>query len=156
MPKSTETEVSRINEACEFARRQKKPNFAEIARKFGVPYKLLWSRVKKNQRPRTEREPVNKALNKYQEKGLIHWIKTLDDNFIPPSASLIEQWANESLSRSKIPERTVGKDWVYRFMKRFPDPEMKLRRQKIVDSKRTSEEDVGILRHWYDLLARVS
>ena len=154
MPKRTETEVSRMNEACEYAQSLKKPNLSQIAREFGVPYKTLYNRIVKGHRPATEQKPVNKVLNEYQEKGLTHWVKTLDASFIPPTASLIEQFANDILARSDTPERTVGKDWVYRYMNRFPDRNMKLRRQNIVDSKRISEENVALLRHWYSLLAK--
>ncbi|KAJ5272948.1 transcriptional regulator family: Centromere protein B DNA-binding region [Penicillium angulare] len=154
MPDSTETEVSRVNEAVQFARSKKTPNLREVARKFGVNYNLLWRRVKRNIRPKTEIKPSNYTLNARQEKALGYWIKALDASFLPPTPAIIEYWANATLARSKTPDRTVGKDWVYRYIRRFPDTEMKLRRQKIIDSKRLGYMDVAELYHWYDLLAK--
>ncbi|KAJ5260482.1 transcriptional regulator family: Centromere protein B DNA-binding region [Penicillium angulare] len=154
MAKPTETEVSRVNQAIKYARSLKKPNLSAISKEYGVDYKLLWRRVKQNMKPKTDVKPSNYALNVQQEKALGYWIQAMDAAFIPPTPNIIEQWANATLARSKTPDRTVGKDWVYRYIKRFPDTEMKLRRQKIVDSKRLGAADVSMLYHWYDLLAK--
>ncbi|KAJ5267318.1 transcriptional regulator family: Centromere protein B DNA-binding region [Penicillium angulare] len=112
MPDSTETEVSRVNEVVQFARSKKTPNLRATSRKFGVNYNLLWRRVKRNIRPKTEVKPSNYTLNVYQEKALGYWIKTLDASFLPPTPAIIEHWANATLARSKTPDRTVGKDWA--------------------------------------------
>lgn len=62
---------SRMAEACEAIRAQKKPNITKTAREFGVPRETLRDRVNKGAQARTARKPVNKALQDYQEKALI-------------------------------------------------------------------------------------
>ncbi|KAJ6114044.1 transcriptional regulator family: Centromere protein B DNA-binding region [Penicillium sp. IBT 18751x] len=44
MPVKPDIPESRINEACEAARAQKKPNLAKIAREYGVSYGVLRGR----------------------------------------------------------------------------------------------------------------
>ncbi|KAJ5267694.1 transcriptional regulator family: Centromere protein B DNA-binding region [Penicillium angulare] len=150
-----------MEEAIGYISTLEKPNLSRIAEEYGISPKVLWTRVRKNSTPRNQRKPTNKALNDTQEAALMYWIKSLDDAFIPPTPNIIEQWANMSLARSATPDRTVGKNWVYRFMKRFSkddndsEDSFGLRRQKVTDSKRISDKDVAILRHWYDLLANI-
>lgn len=105
--------------------------------------------LKRNVKPKHEVLPPNRLLNAQQKKALGFWIKALDAAFIPPTPNIIQQWANATLARSKTPDRTVGKDWVYRYMKRFPDIKMMLEtqmeRQKVIDSKRLDAGDVSLL-----------
>jgi hypothetical protein len=152
MPKTAESDESRMIEACEAARREKKPNITKIAREFGVNRRNLQNRVKKGMQARTARKPVNKVLDRAQEEALMRWICQLNDWNMPPKPRLIEAWANRSLARAGKPDR-VSKMWVYRFIKRLPlDLQLGLVNQRTKESKRIQAEDAGLLAHWYDLL----
>ena len=45
MPVKPDIPGSRVNEACEAARAQKKPNLSKIAREYGVSYGVLRGRI---------------------------------------------------------------------------------------------------------------
>src|ERR1700710_204433 len=105
MPKTAESDESRMIEACDAARREKTPNITKIAREFGVNRRNLQNRVKKGMQARTARKPVNKVLDKAQEEALTRWICQLNDWNMPPKPRLIEAWANRSLARASKPDR---------------------------------------------------
>jgi helix-turn-helix, Psq domain len=65
MPKAPDEAESRMIEACEAARREKKPNISKIAREYGVNRRTLYERVKRGRDARMARKPVNKALEGY-------------------------------------------------------------------------------------------
>jgi hypothetical protein len=46
MPNQPKIPESRVIEACEAARAQKKPNLSKIAREYGVSYQMLWGRIR--------------------------------------------------------------------------------------------------------------
>jgi hypothetical protein len=64
------------------------------------------------------------------------------DRSLPVTPRLLEEMANLSLARAGATERTVGKTWVYRFIKRLP-PELKLAlvTQRTKEHKRIQAED---------------
>jgi hypothetical protein len=153
MPKTAESDESRMTAACEAARREKNPNITKIAREFGVNRRNLQNRVKKGMQARTARKPVNKILDRAQEEALTRWISQLNDWNMPPTPKLIEAWANRSLAYTGKPEQKVSKMWVYRFIKRLPrDLQLGPVKQRTKESKRIEAEDAGLLAHWYDLL----
>jgi hypothetical protein len=155
MPKSSRFDESCMVKACEAVRAQKKPNFAKIAREYGVPSTTLRDRVKKGSQPRTARKPVNKALKGYQEEALIQWIVRMQEWNMPLTPKLLEEYANRALQRAGI-SRQVGKTWAYRFEKRLPE-HLKLGpvKQKRKEFKRIQAEDAGLLGSWYNKLANV-
>lgn len=120
MPKTTQSDESRIVKACEATRREEKPNITKIAREFGVNRLNLHNRVKNSTRARSARQPVNKTLDRAHEEALTRWICQLNDWNMPPKPKLIEAWANRSLASAGKPNQKVGKMWVYRFIKRLP------------------------------------
>jgi transposase-like protein len=65
MPNQPEIPESRVIEACDAARAQKKPNLSKIAREYGVSYNVLRGRVRQGKLARTAQKPVNKALQPY-------------------------------------------------------------------------------------------
>lgn len=81
MPVSSKAPESRVIEACEAARAQKKPNLSQIARDYGVSYEVLRGRVRQGKQARTAQKPVNKALQEYQEKALTQWICDMRDRY---------------------------------------------------------------------------
>jgi transposase-like protein len=79
MPKTAESDESRMIEACEAARREKKPNITKIAREFGVNRRNLQNLVKKGMQARIASKAVNKVLDRAQEEALTRWICQLND-----------------------------------------------------------------------------
>jgi hypothetical protein len=153
MPKSLEFDADRLAEACKAVLAQKKPNIAKIAREFGVSRTSLTSRVKKAKTPTTPTQSACKALLPFQEKALVNWIVKMYSWNLPPTAGLIQAWANHTLARAGQPDRQVSKMWAYRFEARLPEHlNLAPVKQKTKELKRIQAEDAGFLAHWYDQL----
>ena len=151
MPKPTKTDVPGIIDACEYARTLEKPNLSQIVREFGVLYSILYNRLRRNHQPATLRKPQNKVLNDIQEEALAYWIIQIDNANIPVFMSMVVDRANTYLVDTAI-SRTVNERWVYRFLERYPDTDMKLQRQVLVDKAYIDAEDIAELENWYNQL----
>ena len=133
----------------------KRPNLAKIAREFSVSYPTLVSRVKKAKSPTTTTKSKKLALQPYQEKALTNWIVQMHAWNLPPTAGLIQAWANRALERAGQ-ERQVSKMWAYRFEARLPKHlNLAPVKQKTKELRRIQAEDAGLLQHWYDLLEKL-
>ena len=79
----------------------------------------------------------------------------LNDCHMPVTPALLEDMANLSLKRAGV-DRVVGKNWMYRFIKRLPES-MKLApvKQKTKELKRIQAEDAWKLTLWYEKLKNV-
>ena len=152
MTRSFKFDESRIIEACKAVLAQRNSKIAQIAREFGVSRTTLTDRVKKARSPTTPTESRKYALAGYQEKALTTWIAKMCSWNLPPTAGLIEAWANRALARAGK-DGQVSKMWAYRFIKRLPkDLNLRPLMQKTKESKRIQSEDAGFLAHWYDQL----
>jgi DDE superfamily endonuclease/Tc5 transposase DNA-binding domain len=156
MPKSADFDEIRMAKAFTAVMSQKKPNIAKIAREFDVTYSTLAARVKKAKSPIAPKESNRSALQSYQERALIKWIAKMQSWNLPPTAGVIQAWANCALARSGQPSKQVGKMWAYRFIKRLPDHlNLAPVKQKTKESKRIQAENAGLLQHWYDQLGQL-
>ena len=97
MTKSVDFDKSRIAEACSLVLAQKKPNIAKNARELGVSRTTLADRVKKAKLPPTPTTPLKNALSPHQEKALTNWIVRMYCWNLPPTAGVIQAWANRAL-----------------------------------------------------------
>ena len=112
MPKSAKFDESRLAEGCKAVLAQKKPKLAKIAREFGVSRTTLSDRVKKARSPTKPAKSLKNALEPYQEKALTDWIVQMCSWNLPPTAQLIEAWANQALARTGH-DNQVSKMWAY-------------------------------------------
>jgi hypothetical protein len=121
-----------------------------------VTYSTLAARVKKAKSPIAPKESNRSTLQSYQEKALIKWIAKMQSWNLPPTAGVIQAWANRALARSGQPSKQGGKMWAYRFIKRLPDHlNLAPVKQKTKESKRIQAENAGLLQHWYDQLGQL-
>ena len=70
-----------------------KPNIAQLAREFDVPYHRLRARIHGRQ-SYADRSKATRSLNLIQEKALTSWIQTLDNAHISPTPEMVEAAAN--------------------------------------------------------------
>jgi hypothetical protein len=125
---------------------QKKPNIAKIAREFGVSRTSLNSRVKIARSPFTPTKSLKNALQLYQEKALVDWIVKMYSWHLPPTAGVIQAWANRAIARAGEPERQVSKMWAYRFEARLLKYlNLAPVKQKTKESRRIQAKDTGFL-----------
>lgn len=153
MPDSPKTKEGRILHACQAAKRVLKPNISAIAREYGVSRSLLRARFN-GRGTLTDRKPTNKALLETQEQAVIRWIDQLDEYGISPTPKMIEGCANQILRRNtpeNVHAQRVGNAWVYRFISRLPK-QFQLVKQKPIDKKRLTSEDIGLQTAWFDRL----
>jgi hypothetical protein len=135
---------------------EKKPNISKIAREFNVSRETLAKRVKKAKSPIVYKESDRYTLRVHQGKALINWTEKMQSWNLPPTAAIIQAWANRALARSGQPGKQVGKMWAYRFIKRLPDHlNLAPVKQKTKESKRIQAENAGMLQHWYDQLGNL-
>ncbi|OJD24736.1 hypothetical protein ACJ73_03903 [Blastomyces percursus] len=123
-----------------------------VAREFNIPYSTLYGRVK-GRKSRICRVPIHRALNDSQEEAIKKWIHQLDVNFCSPTIEHIEAAANRMLqghhTDPETPPPTASKMWAYRFIKRLPDEYNRVK-QKPMDPKRISSEDISFIINWFD------
>jgi hypothetical protein len=126
--------------------RDKNQKISPLARQFGVDRKALKRRID-GLPSRSNRQHGGMRLSSDQEKALIWWIETLDNLGAPPTTQQIVKNANLMLSKED-PEAAVGKNWVYRFLKRLP-PQFSRIIQKPIDLERSASAHYGIIERWF-------
>ena len=89
-----------------------KPNYAEIARKYGVERTTLSRRHRGVTRSTTEKYQNHQLLNPTQESELVKYIGGLCARGLPPTRQMIRNFA------SQIAGKEAGKNWADRFIKR--------------------------------------
>jgi hypothetical protein len=94
---------------------QDPPAYRPTARKYGISHSALMRRHKGQARPRRVLRDDQAVLSKQQERDLIGEINRLSFRGIPPTKSMIKRFA------ITIAQKPVGKNWVYRFLKRHND-----------------------------------
>lgn len=77
MPRATKTDESRVIEACEVVRAQRKPNLSAFAREYGISYAVLYGRIHEGKTPYPGRKRTNMALCHTQEEALKDWVQRM-------------------------------------------------------------------------------
>ncbi|EDN07049.1 predicted protein [Histoplasma mississippiense (nom. inval.)] len=151
MSKSSNYTEEQLQRAVDVYKSNSKLKITSLSPEFKVPYATLYGRIN-GKKSRTMRVPLNRALNDSQEEAIKIWIHQLDINFSPPTIEHIEAAANRMLRQHHTdPETappTVSKMWAYRFIKRLPDYERV--KQKPMNPKRVSCEDISFIINWFD------
>ena len=115
---------------------------------YNVPYITLFHRLK----GRTTCYNVqinNRKLITTEEKALLQHVKSLDNNGFSPTLPFVTKMANQLL-RQQLPSRSVGKNWLRRWVARNNILMAKYLRK--YDHQRAKCEDLEILGNWFKLL----
>jgi hypothetical protein len=105
-----------IDEALDFLKLSESINYAETASCFGCDETTLRRRHQGKQRSRRDADTLYKSrLSKQQERDLIAYIHKLSSRGIPPTLSMIKNFAQD------IAKTKVGKNWPYSFVQRNRD-----------------------------------
>jgi len=89
------------------------------AQRQGVPTSTVWHR-ENGRRTRSESHAKFRKLTTIEETELRDWLKELDGWGIHLSHSIIAGRANDILAERGSTD-TVGKTWIRKFMRRFPE-----------------------------------
>jgi len=97
---------------------------------------------------RRDCEPNSKSLTKLEEEVIVQ--RTLDENLrgVPPSKLHVRDMADRLLRNRS--GKSVGKNWVDRFIKRTP--ELRTRWSRPYDHQRAVCEDAATIRPWFTLV----
>lgn len=93
----------------------KHPPYREIARKYGVEHTTLARRHKGKTVSQSRSVENRSKLSTKQEKTLVKYIQLLTERRLPPTRSMIKNYA------SYVAESDVGWSWVTRFLNRHDD-----------------------------------
>ena len=113
------------------------PNYSLLSEAWNVPYSRLRRRYL-GIASRSTRQPTNRRLNPSQELALKSWINFMDESYVSPTRTMIENCANSILRQApgvdpENPPR-VGEHWTERFLDRHP--EYHIRRQRAINIER--------------------
>ena len=128
-------------------------SFRGAAQSYDVEPKTL-SRRFRRQLPRCETRPSNCKLTETEELTLVEWILSMDKRGLSPRSDTVRQMANLLLQKRSDPSQgaplTVGKLWVYNFVRRHTA--LKSRYNRKYDYQRAKCEDPAIIRQWFHLV----
>ena len=124
----------------------------EAAKIYGVPRTTLSSALRRKPLPR--RQPQNGIkLTLQEEETIVRWIVDLDTRGAPPRPAHVEAMANILLKdRATDSPTVVGKNWVYRFVKRHQQLQSRYTRR--LHYQRAQCEDPFKIGEWFDLIKR--
>ncbi|KAK2926503.1 hypothetical protein FoTM2_013371 [Fusarium oxysporum f. sp. vasinfectum] len=105
--------MAAIDKALEFLKTSGSINYAATAKKFECDETTLRRRHQGKQRARRDADSLYKSrLSKQQEQDLVTYIRKLSLRGIPPTLSMIRNFAQD------IAKIEVGKNWPYSFVQR--------------------------------------
>ncbi|KAG7424821.1 hypothetical protein Forpi1262_v014234 [Fusarium oxysporum f. sp. raphani] len=105
--------MAAIDKALEFLKTSGSINYAATAKKFEYDETTLRRRHQGKQRARRDADSLYKSrLSKQQEQDLVTYIRKLSLRGIPPTLSMIRNFAQD------IAKIEVGKNWPYSFVQR--------------------------------------
>jgi hypothetical protein len=104
---------------------------------------------------RCDSVPSNRKLTTTEESTLIEWILSMDQRGLAPRSDTVRQMASLLLQkRSQDNTLTVGKQWVYNFVRRHDSLQSKYTRK--YDYQRAKCEDPTIVRDWFRLVRNIT
>ncbi|PVH98913.1 hypothetical protein DM02DRAFT_478721, partial [Periconia macrospinosa] len=121
------------------------PPYSEIARKYGVARTTLARRHKGQTVSRTTCIENQYNLSQQQEKSLIKYIQLLTERRLPPTRSMIKNYA------SGVSESDVSETWVTRFLNRHRE-ELKSQWTSAMDRCRHTADSVYKYELYFRLL----
>jgi len=120
---------------------------------YDVVRSTLQNRIK-GRPARRDSRPTNRKLTDMEESTLVEWILSMDQRGLSPRSDSVRQIANLLLQKrsnsSQGNSPTVGKLWVYNFVRRHKALTSQYNRK--YDYQRAKCEDPAIIREWFHLV----
>jgi hypothetical protein len=123
-------------------------NPAEAARQYNVSRRTLQARIDGTPAKQDTKRSVEK-MTRAQEEELTRALIELDERGFGATRALVEEMANTILANDDKPP--IGKNWVYRFIKRTPA--LKMTRSRPYDYLRALCENPEAITKWFDVVA---
>lgn len=125
--------------ACELS---EAPNYAQIAREFGCNRSTLSRRHRGVTRAPEDLHESQQLLSHHQEKELVKYINRLSEKGIPPTCSMVRNFAAE------LAQIQPGQKWPYRFVQRHQDELKSCYLQGLDLSRKGAESYTNISRYF--------
>ena len=122
------------------------PNYAQIAREFGVNRSTLSRRHRGIIRAAEDLHESQQLLSESQEKELVKYINRLNEKGIPPTCPMVRNFAAE------IAQIQPGQKWPYRFVQRHKD-ELKSCYLEGLDLSRKRAESYTNIRRYFEMVS---
>jgi hypothetical protein len=117
------------------------------AKIYVVPRSTLQARLK-GRPSKLGSRAKNRKLLECEEETLIKWIHNMEQRGFPPYIIDVRRMAQTLLARrGSDASATLGKHWVYKFIRQHPDLDARLSRN--IDSQRAKNEDPKIISKWF-------
>ena len=119
-------------------------SYRSAAAVYKVPRATLQDRGK-GRLSRLGSRSKTRLLLELEESVLISWIHSMERRGFPPYIIDVRRMAQTLLDRRvvKTPRQTIGKQWVYRFIKMHPELDSRLARS--YDSQRAKNENPKVI-----------
>lgn len=141
--------MAAIDKALEFLKTSGSINYAATANKFECDETTLRRRHQGKQRARRDADSLYKSrLSKQQEQDLVTYIRKLSLRGIPPTLSMIRNFAQD------IAKIEVGKNWPYSFVQRHRN-EIDCTWFDGFDIARRRADNASRYRAYFDLVSRL-
>ncbi|KAL1966447.1 hypothetical protein VTN77DRAFT_4589 [Rasamsonia byssochlamydoides] len=127
------------------------PSIRQAASVYNVPNATLAHRIK-GRAARVSLRANSHKLTANEEETLVKWILDLNKRGLPPRPAFVENMANHLLSQrgSQGPPPRVGKNWVFKLVKRHD--ELQTRYTRRYNHERAKCEESSIIGGWFDCL----
>ena len=146
MKEGSKDEVEgRIQQAIQHYQTSEKPSLRLSAEKFGIAYSTLRGRLQGRQ-ARATRLQRRQALSEYEEKSIVRWCERLDEWGHPARLAVVKGMAEAMVAR-RVKDRSLGKNWVTRFLRRHPGLAVKLGTR--LDRQRVFASDPVLLKDYF-------
>ena len=143
----------RIVLALQAYRRGQFLSLRAAARVYNIPNKTL-TRRHNGTLSRADSTSTQLKLTQTEETTLVQWILDMDTRGISPTQALVREMAEllltERVQGASTIQPTIGRCWVYRFIKRYPELESRYNRK--YDYQRAKYEDPKVIRAWFRLV----
>jgi hypothetical protein len=117
------------------------------AKTYVVPRSILQARLK-GRPSKLGSRAKNRKLLECKEETLIKWIYNIEQRGFPPYIIDVRRMAQTLLTRrGSDASATLGKHWVYKFIRQHPDLDARLSRN--IDSQQAKNKDPKIISKWF-------
>lgn len=133
-------------DACELS---EAPNYTQIAKEYGCDRTTLSRRHRGVTCSQNELHESQQLLSHNQELELVKYINLLSEKGIPPTVSMVRNFAAE------IGKNQPGKNWAYRFVERHKK-QLKSCYLQGLDLKRKAAENFANIQSYFELVSYLS
>ena len=145
-PRKTNEAEEGIQKAIQHYRHSDEPSIRASGEKYGVAFSTLRGRLKGSVSREVGHHKLQ-VLTEYEERSIVRWCERLDDWGHPARLDLVKSMAEAIVAR-RLKDRSLGKNWITRFLNRHPALATKLSTR--LDRQRALASDPVVLKDYFN------